>query len=392
MARTPGPPLERTALIRVDVACSRGSFSLEARFEVPARGVTAVFGASGAGKSTLLDLIAGSLLPDRGVISVGERVFVDTQRGLGLPPERRAIGWVPQDGLLFPHLDVAANLDYGARRAAARRRADNLTAATGDAGGIGREQVIDTLGLGGLLRRWPRELSGGERQRVALGRALLSQPSLLLLDEPLAALDTPRKAEILGLLERIKREFAIPAIHVTHSLAEVLRLADHLLLLDAGRVLACGAIDTLVGHADTPLLATRADAGSLLTLEIRDRDAGSDGWVGALDGQTVRLPPLPLAAGQSTRAYVPANEVIIATQPPRGLSVRNMLRVRIVRLRDRGDGSVLVELAVGAQRLLAAVTPAAVAELGLEQGQQVYALVKSLSLDAPAGVRLLELG
>lgn len=379
-------------MIRVDVTCRRGSFTLEACFAVPAQGVTAVFGTSGAGKSTLLDLLAGSLLPDRGCISMGERVFVDTQRGSGLPPERRAIGWVPQDGLLFPHLSVAGNLDYGARRAAARTIAARTGRPAESVGSIRRDQVIDTLGLGALLGRWPRDLSGGERQRVALGRALLSQPSLLLLDEPLAALDAPRKAEILGLLERIKREFMIPAIHVTHSLAEVLRLADHLLLLDAGRVLACGAIDTLIGRADTPLLSTRADAGSLLTLQIRTRDSGGDGWIGELDGQPVRIPPLPLAAGQSTRAYVPANEVIIATQPPLGLSVRNMLRARIMRLRDRGDGSVLVELAVGTQRLLAAVTPAAIAELSLAPGQEVFALVKSLSLDAPAGVRLLELG
>lgn len=370
-------------MISVDITHQRSDFRLEARFTAPTSGVTIVFGASGSGKSTLLDLIGGTLRPDHGEIRVGERMFVDTVRGIHVPAERRAIGWVPQDGLLFPHLDVADNLDFGARRSRRAHRTEKP---------IDKQQVIDTLALGALLERWPRTLSGGERQRVALGRALLSNPSLLLLDEPLAALDAPRKAEILVLLERIKREFAIPAIYVTHSLAEVLRLADQLVLLEAGRVVACDRVDALVGRADTPLLSMRADTGSLLTLHVQERDAAGEGWLTNLEGQTVRIPALPLEAGHETRAYVPANEVIIATQLPQGLSVRNTLQARILRLRDRGDGSVLVELAVGKQRLLAAVTPAAVKALALAPGQDVYALVKSLSLDAPAGGRLLEMG
>lgn len=372
-----------TRALEIDVTHQRGDFRLETRFEAPASGVTVVFGASGAGKSTLLDLICGNLKPDRGLIRIGERVFVDTNRNVDLTTEQRAVGWVPQDGLLFPHLDVTANLEFGARRA--RRRLDRPVE-------IDRRRVIDTLGLGKLLQRWPRTLSGGERQRVALGRALLSNPSLLLLDEPLAALDAPRKAEILALLELIKHQFSIPAIYVTHSLAEVLRLADHLVLLDAGRVAASDRIDSLMGRAHTPLLSMRADTGSLLTLRVSGRDPAGDGWLTTLEDQTVRIPLLPLAVGVTTRAYVPANEVIIATQAPQGLSVRNALRATILCLRDRGDGSVLVELAVGAQRLLAAVTPAAVKALALAPEQSVYALVKSVSLDAPAGGRLLEMG
>jgi len=368
-----------THALTIDIRHQRGDFRLETRFEAPATGVTVVFGASGAGKSTLLDLICGNLQPDHGAIRIGEQVFVDTSRGIHLSTEQRAVGWVPQDGLLFPHLEVAANLEFGARRSRGRQPAINT------------QQVIDTLGLGALLQRWPRTLSGGERQRVALGRALLSNPSLLLLDEPLAALDAPRKAEILALLELIKREFAIPAIYVTHSLAEVLRLADHLVLLDAGKVVASDRIDALMGRAYTPLLSMRADTGSLLTLQVAGRDPAGDGWLTTLEGQAVLIPRLPLAAGIPLRAYVPANEVIIATQAPQGLSVRNALQAKILCLRDRGDGSVLVELAVGAQRLLAAVTPAAVSALALAPEQPVYALVKSVSLDAPAGGRLLEM-
>ncbi|MFM7395892.1 MAG: molybdenum ABC transporter ATP-binding protein [Gammaproteobacteria bacterium] len=364
-------------MISVDVSLRRGSFSLDVRFDSPSQGCTAVFGASGSGKSTLLDLVSGTLTPDRGHVRVGERVFVDIDQGVFLPPEQRAIGWVPQDGLLFPHLTVSANLDFGTRRSAHRH-------------GPSRSQVIDTLGLESLLDRWPRQLSGGERQRVALGRALLANPSLLLLDEPLAALDAPRKSEILTLLDRVKHEFSIPSIHVTHSLAEVLRLADQLVLLESGAVVASGAVQSLVGRADTPVLSNRTDIGSLLSLKRRSKISADGSFEAELDGQTVQLPSLPDRAGEVFRAYVPANEVIIATQRPIGLSVRNELHGKIGRIKDRGDGTVLIEIELGVQTLLSAVTPAAVKSLRLETGLEVFALVKSVALDAPAGLRLIE--
>ncbi len=369
-------------MITIDVLFQRRDFRLEASFDAPQRGCTAIFGASGSGKSTLLDLLNGSLSPDRGRITFGDQTFVDTAQGIFRPPEQRAIGWVPQDGLLFHHLRVAGNLDFGIRRSPRRQ-------------GPTRSQVIDTLGLSSLLDRWPQELSGGEQQRVALGRALLANPALLLLDEPLAALDTPRKSEILGLLDLIKHEFLIPSIYVTHSLAEVLRLADHLVLLERGRVVGSGEIRSLIGRVDTPLLSMRADTGSLLTLRRRsvENDSGRSEPTheATLDGQVVHLPMWPSNAGDEIRAYVPANEVILAIQPPVGLSVRNSLRGTIVKLRDRGDGTVLVELSLGSQRILAAVTPAAVSTLKLATGLDVFALVKSVSLDAPAGLRLIEI-
>jgi molybdate transport system ATP-binding protein len=371
--------VERLIVISIDVSIKRGDFVLDVRFETPAYGCTAIFGASGSGKSTVLDLINGSLRPDRGRISIGERVLTDTTCGIDLPPEHRATGWVPQDGLLFPHLTVSDNLSFGARRAMQRP-------------GPPREQVIDTLGLGSLLDRWPRQLSGGERQRVALGRALLAHPSLLLLDEPLAALDAPRKNEILGLLERIKQEFSIPSIHVTHSLAEVLRLADQLVLLDDGSVVASGNVQHLLGRADTPLLSMRSDIGSLLSLRRRLNQSADSGFEADLDGQPVVLPARPEGLGERFRAYVPANEVIIATQAPTGLSVQNVLRGKIGRMRERGDGIVLVEIHLGAQTLLSAVTPAAVRSLRLVTDLEVFALIKSVALDAPAGLRLIEIG
>ena len=368
-------------MIEIELVGSRGGFTLQARFTAPPQGVTAVFGASGAGKSTLLDLLAGHLAPDRGRVVIAGRVVLDTAQGINLPAAERHIGWVPQDGLLFPHLDVAANLRFGAKR---RRQAARLQEA----------RVIDTLGIGHLLDRWPAQLSGGERQRVALGRALLAEPALLLLDEPLAAVDAARKAEILALLECIKREFGLPMLHVTHSLAEVLRLADHLVLLESGQVIASDRIDALMGRAETPLLAMHADAGSLLDLQSRAASTDGEAWLLDLEGQTVQISGNHRAASDTghIRAYVLANEVIIATQEPIGLSVRNVLRTKIIQLRNRHDGSVLVELAVGRQHLLAAVTETAVRALDLVPGREVFALIKSLSLDAPAGLRLLETG
>jgi len=364
-------------MISIDVSLQRGRFSLNTRFDSPARGCTAIFGTSGSGKSTLLDLISGTLTPDRGYIRVDERVFVDIERGIFLPPEERAIGWVPQDGLLFPHLTVSANLDFGTRRSVHR---DGPT----------RSQVVDILGLDLITDRWPYQLSGGERQRVALGRALLANPSLLLLDEPLAALDTPRKREILTLLDRIKHEFSIPLIHVTHSLAEILRLADELILLESGALVASGEVQSLISRADTPVLSMRTDIGSLLSLKRLSKVSEDDGFEAELDGQPVKLPSIPDRAGDIFRAYVPANDVILATQRPLGLSVRNVLCGRIGRIKDRGDGTVLIEVRLGVQTLLSAVTPAAVKALHLETGLEVFALVKSVALDTPAGLRLIE--
>lgn len=364
-------------MISVDVSLKRGDFFLDVRFEVPATGCTAIFGASGSGKSTLLDLINGSLRADRGCLSIGDRILIDIERGIDLSPEQRATGWVPQDGLLFPHLTVSENLDFGARRSRHQR-------------GPSRVQVIDTLGIGSLLDRWPRQLSGGERQRVALGRALLANPSILLLDEPLAALDAPKKNEILGLLDQIKQDFSIPSIYVTHSLAEVLRLADQLVLLDCGSIIAGGPVQDLLGRSETPLLSMRNDIGGLLSLRRRSTQSEDAGFEADLDGQRVYLSSSTIPTGQSFRAYVPANEVIIATEMPKGLSVRNVLRGKIGRIRDRGDGIVLVEIELGAQRLLSAVTPAAVRSLDLVIGLEVFALIKSVALDAPAGFRLIE--
>ncbi len=365
-------------MIDFDAGLARGAFRVDAAFAAPASATTALFGASGAGKSTLLALLAGELRPDRGRIVLDGEVVADAATGLHRPLEQRRIAWVFQDGRLFPHLDVARNLDYGLARLP-----------RGAAVRFARERVIEVLGLGALLGRWPHSLSGGERQRVAIGRALLAQPRLLLLDEPLASLDAPRRLEILGFLERARREFPLPMVYVTHSLAEVLRIADRMVLLDQGRVVAAGAPAELAGRVDTPLLASRADAGALLVGRVAGHEPDAAASRLDLGDASLVTPRLDAPVGAEVRAYVLASEVMIATEAPRGLSVRNVLPATVIRLADRPDGTVLLELACAGQRLLAAVSRGAVAELGLRPGLAVFALVKSVAIDAPAGGRML---
>ncbi len=358
----------------------RGESTLDLEFTAPAEGVTVLFGPSGSGKTSALALLAGALWPDEGRIAIHGEALTDTASGVRVPLERRRIGWVFQDGRLFPHLRVRDNLLFGARHAGA--------AADGVA--LDFDAVVGTLDLPQLLQRWPRDLSGGERQRVALGRALLARPRLLLLDEPLASLDAARKSEILTLLERIKRETPVPIFHVTHSLAEALRLADHLVLLEAGRVVAQGRATDLLGRGDTPGLAQRPDAGSLLLTRIVAHDAEGRWSDVSLGAQRLRIGRVPASIGDTVRCYVLANDVMLATVRPLSISVRNILATTVRRLVTRDVSAVHVELDADGTRLLATVTPAAVAELGLVPGAAVFALVKSVSVDAPAGLRMLE--
>ncbi|MEZ5487214.1 MAG: molybdenum ABC transporter ATP-binding protein [Steroidobacteraceae bacterium] len=366
-------------MIEFDAGIARGAFRIDARFTAPAAATTALFGASGAGKSTLLALLAGALRPDRGRITIDGEPVADAATGRHLPLEQRRIAWVFQDGRLFPHLSVAQNLDYGLKR---------LPRSTAQR--FAREHVLEVLDIGALLGRWPRDLSGGERQRVAIGRALLAQPRLLLLDEPLASLDAPRRLEILGFLERARREFPLPMVYVTHSLAEVLRIADYMVLLERGQVVGQGTPAALAGRLDTPLLAARGDAGALLQTRLAGQEPdGSASWLEFGTQGRLLVPRLAVPTGTAVRAYVLASEVMLATEQPRGLSVRNVLPATVRRIAARADATELVELDCCGQPLLAAVSRGAVLELRLEPGREVFALVKTVAIDAPAGGRLL---
>jgi molybdate transport system ATP-binding protein len=355
-------------MLEVDVSLRRVDFDLEATFQAATPGITALFGRSGSGKSTVVNLIAGLLRPDRGRIALDGTVLHDAAQRISLPSHQRRIGYVFQDPLLFPHLDVAGNLRYGHRRADPPGTQVEL------------DTTIELLGLGALLHRRPHELSGGEQRRVALGRALLARPRLLLLDEPLASLDAARREELLPWFETLRDRHAIPIVYVSHEFEEVVRLASHVVLLEQGRVAAQGEVAHI---AMVPAL--RAVLGPELV------GAVVDGQVESVDPATglaqIRIGhSLITASGDGlkdarpVRMQVLARDLIIATQKPVGLSVRNELEGTIRAIVDDGRDAVLVEIDAGGPVLLARVTRSAAAELALETGRRVWVLLKATAL------------
>lgn len=359
---------EPAEVIALDVALRRRDFSLEAAFTA-GPGLTALFGRSGSGKTTLIDLIAGLAKPDRGRIAVAGHVLVDRRAGIFLPPHRRRVGVVFQDARLFPHLSVAQNLAYGRLFARLPHDQGEFEAVTG------------MLGIAPLLARQPAGLSGGERQRVAIGRALLSRPRLLLMDEPLAALDEARKAEIIPYIERLRDEAGVPIVYVSHSVAEVARLAATIVVLDAGRVAATGPAEEILRRAD--LVPLHGEPGALLDMVVEGRDPRTG--LARLTGRagTLLVPDLAQPAGAAVRVRIPARDVLVALEPPRGLSARNLLPGRIAALTPAGTG-VLAEIDCNGALLAARLTAAAVRDLGLAPGKEVVAVIKSAAFD-PAG-------
>jgi molybdate transport system ATP-binding protein len=372
--------LERpvTPFLSVAIKARLGGFNLDVAFEGPA-GITVLFGPSGAGKSATLAAIAGALRPDGGCIRLGDAVLYHKSARINLKPEGRGVGWVFQDARLFPHLDVRANLRYGLKRSRAQAET------------IRFEDVVSVLGLDRLLARRPRDLSGGEAQRVALGRALLSQPRLLLMDEPLSALDAARKADILAFIERVRDVFAIPTLYVTHSLAETVQLADRLVVLNDGRVMAEGPPADVLSRPDLPLLAARADAASVIEGVIAEHQSDRRLTLVRAGGAVWTCPLLDKAVEAPVRLVVLARDVMLAIEEPTGLSARNSLPGEIVSLTPRGDDAVLAVLAVGGRRILCTLTPDAVESLALRPGLSVWAVVKSVAIEGAGRDGLLPL-
>lgn len=355
-------------MLDVDVAITRGAFALHASFASGAS-IVALFGRSGAGKSTIVNAIAGIARPDRGRIVVDGRVLFDSSRGIDVPPERRRVGYVFQDALLFPHLSVRGNLAYGEKLTAASERF------------VDRDRVLDLLGLRPLLDRGTRDLSGGERQRVAIGRALLSSPRVLLMDEPLASLDAPRKAEILQYVELLRDELRLPIVYVSHAIEEVTRLADHLVLVSDGRTVAQGPTAEVLARPELRPLTGRYEAGAVIETRVARHDEVFGLTVLAFaDGELV-LPNVDALIGEPVRARIRARDVSIAVERPRGLSVQNVLESTIVALTEEFGAIVDVELRVGSTPLTARITRKAAVELALAPGKRVYALVKAVSID-----------
>jgi len=340
---------------------------MDMAFEVPAPGVTVLFGPSGSGKSTIIAAAAGLLRPDECRIEVDGNVLADTSAGVWLPPERRRVGLVFQDARLFPHMSVVTNLRFGMRRVAP--------------GAIQFDDVVKLLGIGALLTRRPRTLSGGERQRVAIGRALLAQPHLLLMDEPLASLDSARKAEILPYLTQLKTALRLPIIYVTHALDEVVQLADSMVLIEAGRVVESGPLSEIASRTDLPL-AQRDDAGAALRCRVTEHDAARELTRLEGGGATFWVPLLDAPLHAERRIRIPAREVILAGKAPESISVHNIVPGVVRRIAAEGARrSMLVEIALPGGVLLARVTPDAITRLVLSSGAPVLALIKSTSIE-----------
>ncbi|TGE00247.1 molybdenum ABC transporter ATP-binding protein [Methylobacterium nonmethylotrophicum] len=355
-------------MIEVAVRHARGAFVLDAAFTAEGR-VTALFGRSGSGKSTLVEVIAGLVRPQHGRVVVDGVTLLDTGAGVRVPVHRRQIGTVFQDARLMPHLSVRQNLLFG--RFFARHRP----------GGPSLEAVADLLGIAALLERRPAGLSGGERQRVAIGRALLARPRLLLMDEPLSALDEGRKAEILPYVARLRDEARVPIVYVSHAVAEVARLADTVVVLEEGRMTACGPAAEILRRGGLFPGRETGEAGALLQLRV----AAHDDVFGLtrLDGAPGRLtvPRLALPVGASVRVRVRARDVLVARETPRALSARNVLPGLVTAITP-GDGPhARVEIACGDASLVAQVTRLAAHELALAPGLPVLAIVKSVAFD-----------
>ena len=355
--------------LQVDVRRRRGDFQLDVRFEA-GPGVTALFGPSGCGKTTVLDLIAGLERPDSGRIAIGDEVLVDTMAGTWVPSHLRRIGYVFQDSRLFPHLSVLQNLDYGERFAGRRRQAPP-----------DRSHIVELLGLGALLERRPATLSGGERQRVAIGRALLSSPRLLLLDEPMASLDVARRAEILPYLARVREQAGIPIVHVSHALPEVARLADAVVLMESGRVTAVGPVAELLSRLDLGEAAQAAKAGAVLTAVVAASPSAGDITVLQHPAGELRVPWRGQVAGAKVRLYVMARDVALALGEPGMLSIRNRLAATVVEISPAHGGVQEIRLDVGGEALLSRVAAETVADMGLRPGLAVTALIKTVALE-----------
>ncbi len=347
-----------------------GAFELDAAFRTDG-GVTALFGPSGAGKTTIVRAVAGLIRPNRGRIAVGGEVLVDTEARIFVPAHYRRIGVVFQEARLFPHLSVDSNLRYGAR--------------SEDKSSFDR--VVDLLGIGPLLTRHPATLSGGETNRVAIGRALLSQPRLLLLDEPLASLDEQRKQEILPYLERLAGESDVPILYVSHAFAEVARLADMLVLIDRGRITESGPLREVAAGAALWDVAGHAEAGVVLDMTVAAHEADYGLTVLRSPAGHLRVELLDAPIGRAVRVRIPSRDVMIATTRPEGLSALNMLEGRVAAIGPAVGASQDVRVDCGGAIVVARLTRRSVMGLGLRPGLSVHAIIKSVALEKSAGGR-----
>lgn len=354
--------------LTVSLSQSFPGFDLDVAFEAPS-GLTVLFGGSGSGKSTIVNVVAGLLTPNRGRVTVDGQVLLDTESGICLPPHRRGLGYVFQEARLFPHLTARQNLAYG--KWFARRRSGPDPEERFD-------RIVEMLGIGHLLDRRPARLSGGERQRVAIGRALLARPRLILADEPMAALDEARKSEILPYFERLRDELSIPILYVSHSSTEVARLATTVVVLQDGRIAGQGSAADVLSD---PMVIPTGVRGVGAVLQARVRRHHEDGLTELeAGGIPLLVPRINQSPGREVRVRIAAHEVILSRQRPEGLSALNILPGRIEAIRPGGGPGAIVSLQTPAGRVLARVTQRSSDALELAAGVECYAIVKTVGI------------
>ncbi|MCH7822978.1 MAG: molybdenum ABC transporter ATP-binding protein [Proteobacteria bacterium] len=356
-----------TGTVDLRYVLERADFLLDVELKIPMRGITGIFGESGSGKTTLLRCLAGLEQPGIGRLSIDGDVWQDTTRKMSRAIHERQIGYVFQEPRLFRHLNVRRNLEYGERR---RRDPEH---------GVEFKQIVDLLGLAGLLSRTPGELSGGEAQRVAIARALLRAPRLVLMDEPLVALDRARKDEILPFLDRLHAELSLPILYVSHNIEEVCRLCDHLVVMDRGRVLADGEIQSVLVDLDLPLLAGD-EAGSVILATVDAYDADYDLTRLNFSGGELLVPGRLGAKGSRLRLRIRANDVSLCRTRPSDSTILNIIPVTVDRIHKDKGPYVLVRLRAGSDLLTARLTRRSCDDIGLKPGGQLLAQIKSVAV------------
>lgn len=350
-------------MLSLNIMQQQGDHVLEVDLQIPAKGITAIFGVSGAGKTSLINAICGLTQPQRGRIQLHDRLLFDAEQKIALPPEKRRIGYVFQDARLFPHYRVRGNLQYG-MAPAMKAHFDSL---------------VSLLGLEALLPRFPLSLSGGEKQRVAIGRALLTAPDMLLLDEPLASLDLPRKRELMPYLQKLAKQVDIPMLYVSHSLEEILQLADNVLVLDAGKVKAFGPLERVWSSSAMRPWLPVSELTSVLRVQVLEQHPDYPMTALSLGDQHIWVSRVNQPVKTPLRIRIASADVSLALQPPQHSSIRNILPAQVVELLEVGD-QVEVKLRIGISELWARITPWARDELGIRPDQWLYAQIKSVSV------------
>lgn len=362
-------------VLDVSITKTYGDFELNVTFQFDG-GLIALFGPSGAGKTTLVNAFAGLIAPDSGVIRISDVTVFDSSAAINLPPEKRHLGYVFQDARLFPHMSVEKNLRFGIKQIPDDERH------------IKWNDILKIMDLGKLLSRWPHTLSGGEKQRVAIGRALLASPQLLLMDEPLSSLDIKRKAEIFPFIERLRDQLNVPIVYVTHTVPEILRLADQVIVLDQGKLAAMGPVDQVLNRLEIQtgfepsVFEPISELGTILTAKVESHDEQDQLTMLDLSGDRLYVPRLALNVGSTVRLRIRARDVALARHPPKDISVLNCIKANVVDVANKGASHTNVKLRSAAgHEFWSQITRRSQRELAIEPGVEIWALIKSVALE-----------